>query len=106
MRTFRSLIIFAGLDVAIPDIRGTYAQIYLYSLRPDLSVAGQTTVPAGLGTGSRTSSRSRQTAASTSRSTIAATANQLVDLIYATSSDGGQTWRTARVTPQGFDPST
>src|SRR5439155_1660861 len=37
------------LDVAIPHIRATYAQIYLYSLRPDLSLAGQTTVPAGLG---------------------------------------------------------
>jgi hypothetical protein len=28
-----------------------------------------------------------------------------VDLTYATSSDGGRTWRQARVTPQGFDPS-
>ena len=32
--------------------------------------------------------------------------NRLVDLTYTTSSDGGQTWRTARVTPEGFDPST
>ena len=32
--------------------------------------------------------------------------NQLVDMTYATSSDGGHTWRTARVTPVGFDPST
>src|SRR5438034_555163 len=32
--------------------------------------------------------------------------NTLVDLTYATSSDGGATWRTARVTPMGFDPST
>ena len=33
-------------------------------------------------------------------------ANTLVDMTYATSSDGGATWRTARVTPAGFDPST
>jgi hypothetical protein len=32
--------------------------------------------------------------------------NQLVDVTYATSSDGGQTWSFARVTPVGFDPST
>jgi hypothetical protein len=28
-----------------------------------------------------------------------------MDLSYATSSDGGTTWRTTRVTPAGFDPS-
>ena len=33
-------------------------------------------------------------------------ANALVDVTYATSADGGATWRTARVTPAGFDPST
>ena len=31
-------------------------------------------------------------------------ANQLVDMTYATSSDGGQTWRRARVSPTSFDP--
>ena len=31
--------------------------------------------------------------------------NKLVDVTYATSSDGGATWRTTRVTPSGFDPS-
>lgn len=31
--------------------------------------------------------------------------NRLVDVTYATSSDGGATWRTARVTKSGFDPS-
>src|SRR5438045_2825644 len=30
--------------------------------------------------------------------------NTLVDMTYTTSSDGGQTWRTARVTKSGFDP--
>jgi hypothetical protein len=33
-------------------------------------------------------------------------ANTLVDLTYATSSDGGKTWRSARVSTAGFDPST
>jgi hypothetical protein len=32
-------------------------------------------------------------------------ANTLVDLTYATSADGGASFRSARVTPQGFDPS-
>ena len=32
-------------------------------------------------------------------------ANTLVDLSYATSSNGGASWRTARVTSAGFDPS-
>ena len=32
-------------------------------------------------------------------------ANALVDLTYATSADGGHTWRQARVTPAGYDPS-
>jgi hypothetical protein len=34
------------------------------------------------------------------------TSNLLVDLTYATSSDGGATWSHYRVTPKGFDPST
>jgi hypothetical protein len=33
------------------------------------------------------------------------TSNQLVDLTYATSSNGGSTWSRTRVTPSGFDPS-
>jgi len=32
-------------------------------------------------------------------------ANQLVDLTYATSSNGGSTWSRFRVTPSSFDPS-
>jgi hypothetical protein len=34
------------------------------------------------------------------------TSNLLVDLTYATSSDGGTTWSTARVSKSSFDPST
>jgi hypothetical protein len=33
------------------------------------------------------------------------TSNQLVDLTYATSSNGGTTWSRSRVTRAGFDPS-
>jgi hypothetical protein len=33
------------------------------------------------------------------------TSNRLVDLTYATSSNGGATWSRYRVTPAGFDPS-
>jgi hypothetical protein len=33
------------------------------------------------------------------------TANTMVDLTYATSSDGGATWRSARVSKSSFDPS-
>jgi len=33
------------------------------------------------------------------------TSNQLVDLTYATSSDGGATWNHFRVSTSGFDPS-
>jgi hypothetical protein len=32
--------------------------------------------------------------------------NQLVDLTYATSANGGATWSRYRVTPSSFDPST
>jgi hypothetical protein len=34
------------------------------------------------------------------------TANKLVDFTYATSSNGGGTWTTARVSSKGYDPST
>jgi hypothetical protein len=95
------------LDVLVPDIRGTYAQIYLYSLNPaDLSVAYTTMLPAGLGD----RFESELSVAPDGRLDASFydrgySGNQLVDLTYATSSDGGQTWRTARVTPTGFDPS-
>jgi hypothetical protein len=95
------------LDVAIPDIRGQFAQIYLYSLRPDLTLASQTEIPAGAGD----RFENELTIAPNGRLDLSFydrgySNNQLVDLTYATSSDGGQTWQFARVTPAGFDPST
>ncbi len=96
------------LDVTFPDIRGTYAQIYFTSLRPDLSLA-QTPTAIVPGNGDRF--ESELTIAPNGRIDVSFydrgySGNQLVDLTYATSSDGGKTWRTARVTPAGFDPST
>ncbi len=95
------------LDVLVPDIRGTYAQIYFYSLNPDdLSVAATRMLPAGLGD----RFEAELSAAPNGRLDASFydrgySGNQLVDLTYATSADGGQTWRQARVTPTGFDPS-
>jgi hypothetical protein len=94
------------LDVAIPDIRGQYAQIFFYSLRPDLTLASQTTVPGGAGD----RFENELTIAPNGRIDLSFydrgySGNRLVDLTYATSSDGGATWRFARVTPAGFDPS-
>jgi hypothetical protein len=94
------------LDVAIPDIRGQYAQIFLYSLRPDLTLASQTMVPAGAGD----RFENELTIAPNGRIDLSFydrgySGNRLVDLTYATSSDGGATWGFARVTAAGFDPS-
>ena len=37
------------LDVLIADIRGPYAQMFLYTLRPDLTLESTTTLPGGAG---------------------------------------------------------
>jgi hypothetical protein len=94
------------LDVVFADIRGPVAQIYFTSLRPDLSVAqAPTAISPGLGD----RFEAELGAAPNGRLDVSFydrgySGNALVDLTYATSSDGGQTWRTARVTPTGFDP--
>ena len=94
------------LDVAVADIRGPSAQIYLYSLRPDLSLDFQTAVTSGTGD----SFESELSAAPNGRLDLSFydrsySGNALVDLTYATSLDGGRTWQQVRVTPSGFDPS-
>jgi hypothetical protein len=94
------------LDILIADIRGPYSQMYLYSLRPDLSVDFSTMLPAGFGDrfmGELSSAPNGRLDASFWDRGYSG--NQLVDLTYATSSDGGKTWRQARVTPAGYDPS-
>jgi len=94
------------LDVLIADIRGLYAQMYLYSLKPDLSLETTTQIPGGFGDRFMgelsTAPNGRLDASFWDRGY---SGNQLVDLTYATSSDGGHTWRQARVTPLGYDPS-
>jgi hypothetical protein len=94
------------LDVLIADIRGPYAQMYLYSLKPDLTLDFSTQIPGGSGDrfmGELSSApNGRLDASYWDRSY---SGNALVDLTYATSSDGGHTWRQARVTPSGYDPS-
>jgi BNR repeat protein len=97
------------LDVLIADIRGQFAEMDLYSLNPDLSLASvtRTRLPGGAG-GDRfmgelsAAPNGRLDASFWDRSY---SGNQLEDLTYATSSDGGATWRQARVTPFGYDAS-
>ncbi len=94
------------LDVLIADIRGLYAQMYLYSLKPDLSLETTTQIPGGFGDRFMgelsTAPNGRLDASFWDRGY---SGNQLVDLTYATSPDGGHTWHQARVTPLGYDPS-
>jgi hypothetical protein len=93
------------LDVLIADIRGTYAQMYLYSLKPDLTLDFSTQIPGGFGDrfmGELSAAPNGRLDASFWDRGYSG--NKLVDLTYATSSDGGHTWRQARVTPAGYDP--
>ncbi|HEX5245987.1 MAG TPA: sialidase family protein [Gaiellaceae bacterium] len=94
------------LDVLVADIRGPYAQMVLYSLKPNLTLDFSTQIPGGPGDhfmGELSAApNGRLDASYWDRSY---SGNTLVDLTYATSSDGGQTWRQARVTPTGYDPS-
>jgi Neuraminidase (sialidase) len=94
------------LDVLVADIRGPYAQMYVYSLKPNLSLDFSTQIPGGAGDrfmGELSAApNGRLDASYWDRSY---SGNALIDLTYATSSDGGQTWQQARVTPKGYDPS-
>jgi hypothetical protein len=93
------------LDVAIADLRGAIAQVYLYSLTPDLTLDFETQVTSCTGdcfeAELSTAPDGRLDLSFYDRSY---SGNRLVDLTYATSSDGGRAWRQARVTPKGFDP--
>ena len=94
------------LDVLIADIRGPYAQMYLYSLKPDLTLDFATQLPPAAGDqfmGELSAARNGRLDASYWDRSYSR--NKLVDLTYATSADGGHTWRQARVTPSGYDPS-
>lgn len=95
------------LDVVYADIKGTYAQVYFQSApATDLSAwtAPKAIAPAAGDQfeAEMSTSAGRIDVAYYDRSY---SHNRLVDVTYATSGDGGQTWRTARVTRSGFDPS-
>jgi hypothetical protein len=95
------------LDVVYADIKGAYGQIYFQSAPADDLTSW--TPPAAIAPaagdqfeGEISSAGGRLDVSFYDRSY---SGNRLVDVTYATSSDGGATWRTARVTPSGFDPS-
>jgi hypothetical protein len=96
------------LDVLIADIRGTYAQMYLYSLDPTTLKSAD---PVQVSTGNGDHFMGELSAAPNGRLDASFwdrsySGNALEDLTYATSSDGGHTWSQAKVTPFGYDAST
>jgi hypothetical protein len=96
------------LYVTYADIKGSYAQIYLQSA-PATNLTAWT-APVAVAPASADQFEGELGAAPNGRLDLSFydrrySANKLVDLSYATSSDGGVTWRTTRVTPAGFDPS-
>src|SRR5436190_5554345 len=97
------------LLVAIADIAGTYAQTYLYTLNPATlqpTRARQVIAPGGGDQFQAELSTAPNGRVDASFYDRRYSNNLLTDLTYATSSDGGSTWRSARVTSAGFDPST
>ena len=95
------------LYVTYADIKGTYAQTYIQSAPAgDLT---NWTPPTAVARGRGDQFEGELSAAPNGRLDLAFydrrySHNALVDVTYATSSDGGATWRTARVTSSGFDP--
>ncbi len=95
------------LYVAYADTKGSYAQMYVQSAPGDDLT--RWTPPAVISAGAGDQFQGELSAAPDGRLDAAFydrrySGNQLVDVTYATSSDGGATWRAARVTPTGFDP--
>jgi hypothetical protein len=95
------------LDVVYADIKGTYAQIYFQSAPAGDLTAW--TAPKAIAPAAGDQFEAEMSTAA-GRIDVAYydrsySHNRLVDLTYATSGDGGQSWRTARVTSSGFDPS-
>jgi hypothetical protein len=94
------------LWVAAASIEGDFGQVRLYELDTDLKLLSSRTVTDCTGDcfGSELAIApdGRLDLSYYDRSY---SGNALVDLTYATSSDGGSTWDDARVTASGFDPS-
>jgi hypothetical protein len=96
------------LDVVFADIRGQYAQIYFTSApENDLTrwTPAQAIAPAAGDRFEGEISVAPGGRIDTAFYDRSYSGNALVDVTYATSSDGGATWRTARVSTAGFDPS-
>ena len=95
------------LDVIYPDIVGPYAQIYFTSAPADLS---HWSTPTAIAPGNGDRFQNEISIAPNGRIDVSFydrsyTENKLVDMTYASSTDGGQTWSSLRLTPAGFDPS-
>lgn len=95
------------LDLIYPDIIGPFAQIYFTSAPADLS---SWTAPAAIAPASGDRFQNEISISAGGRIDVSFydrsySANQLVDLTYASSPDGGATWTTRRITSAGFDPS-
>jgi hypothetical protein len=97
------------LVVAYADIVGQYGQMYVTSASVnDLS---EWTAPKAIAAAAADQFMGEFGIAPNGRYDVSFydreyTSNQLVDLTYATSPDGGTTWSHYRVTRSGFDPST
>src|SRR5207237_6918366 len=90
-----------------PDIVGTYGQVYL-STAPANDLT-RWSAPSAVAPAAGDQFQSELSIASNGRYDVSFydrsyTGNSQVDVTYATSADGGATWRTVRVTPASFDP--
>jgi hypothetical protein len=96
------------LYVAYADAKGSYAQVYLQSAPGNDLTAW--TAPVAVAPGAADQFDAELGIAPNGRIDLAFndrrySANTLVDVTYATSGNGGATWRQTRVSQAGFDPS-
>jgi hypothetical protein len=96
------------LYVSYADIKGTYSQTYVQSA-PAIDLRAWS-APKAVASSPGDQFQTELSTAPDGRLDLSFydrgySTNKLVDLTYATSSDGGATWRRTRVTPSGFDPS-
>jgi len=95
------------LYVAYADLKGALAQVYIQSAPADLSSwSPPTVVSASPGDQFQAElSSSASGRLDLSFYDRGYSRNTLVDLTFASSSDGGSTWKSTRVSASGFDPS-
>lgn len=95
------------LYVTYADLKGPRAQVYLQSAPADLS---SWTPPTVVAASPGDQFQAELSSSASGRLDLSFydrgySANTLVDLTYASSSDGGKTWKAARVSQAGFAPS-